>query len=147
MHTSAETVYYITYYRGKWVELKVYSTGIARGLVCVGLYVGQCHSFGIFNVHTGWNSREKKNSTEFVESWAFRVRFLFNFSAFVVKSIVRKSEREDLLLNDYNWKLSWKSQVANASKLDIVEIAEDSRPVISQSKFPCTYLYSNNNLF
>ena len=41
-------------------------------------------------------------STEFVESWAFRVRFLFNFSAFVVKSIVRKSEREDLLLNDYN---------------------------------------------
>ncbi|RMX58029.1 hypothetical protein pdam_00024428 [Pocillopora damicornis] len=43
MHTSAETVYYIT-------------TGIARGWVRVGLYVGQCHSFGIFNVHTGWHS-------------------------------------------------------------------------------------------
>ncbi|XP_058945686.2 collagen triple helix repeat-containing protein 1-like [Pocillopora verrucosa] len=37
-------------------NIEGYCTGIAKGLVRVGLHVGQCHGYGIFNAYTGWNS-------------------------------------------------------------------------------------------
>ena len=40
-------------------NIEGYCTGIAKGLVRVGLHVGQCHGFGISNAYTGWNSVSK----------------------------------------------------------------------------------------
>ncbi|PFX27978.1 collagen triple helix repeat-containing protein 1-like [Stylophora pistillata] len=37
-------------------NIEGYCAGIAKGLVRVGLHVGQCHGFGIFKAYTGWNS-------------------------------------------------------------------------------------------
>ena len=37
-------------------NIEGYCTGISKGLVRVGLHVGQCHGYGIFNAYTGWNS-------------------------------------------------------------------------------------------
>ena len=40
-------------------NIEGYCTGIAKGLVRVGLHVGQCHGFGISNAYTDWNSVSK----------------------------------------------------------------------------------------
>ncbi|XP_022786750.1 collagen triple helix repeat-containing protein 1-like [Stylophora pistillata] len=37
-------------------NIEGYCAGVGKGLVRVGLHVGQCRGFGIFNAYTGWNS-------------------------------------------------------------------------------------------
>ena len=38
------------------VNIEGHCTGMGSGLVRVGLHVGQCYGFGIFDAYTGWIS-------------------------------------------------------------------------------------------